>query len=338
MAYSPSTDNYTLGKGIVYFDQLKNGVYQGERDLGNAPAFTFNVALEKLEHYSARGGLKAKDKEIISQITPGCSFTLDEINKENMALLTLAELNMVTQVAGSVVEEEVIAHLGRRSDLANKSIKSFNLPYDTGSVIFAVGEVVTGTAGGAGVVLAVSGDSTSGILSIAKTNEVAFVDAEALTGDGSGSASVNSLTGGSDGIGNPAVLVQDSVGTTTYVEGTDYQVLTTAKDDTVGRVYIMPEGSITEGETLAITYGFGACEYTEIQAFTQTAIEGRLRFVSDNPAGEQQYLDIWRCSLTPTGDTAMIGDDWSTLGFAGEILKDEVGHPDSPYMNITMDN
>jgi len=32
----------------------------------------------------------------------------------------------------------------------------------------------------------------------------------------------------------------------------------------------------------------------------------------------------------------MIGDDWSTLGFTGEILKDEIGHPDSPYMNILM--
>jgi hypothetical protein len=30
----------------------------------------------------------------------------------------------------------------------------------------------------------------------------------------------------------------------------------------------------------------------------------------------------------------MIGDDWSTLGFVGEILKDEVGHPTSPYMDF----
>jgi len=58
--------------------------------------------------------------------------------------------------------------------------------------------------------------------------------------------------------------------------------------------------------------------------------------VSDNPAGTQQELEIWRCSLTPTGDTAMIGDDWSTLGFVGEVLKDATNHPNSPYMNIIM--
>ena len=92
---SPNVENYTLGKGVVFFDQknLTTGLYKGERDLGNAPAFAFNVALEKLEHFSSRGGLKAKDKEIISQITPGITFTLDEINKANLALLTLADLN-----------------------------------------------------------------------------------------------------------------------------------------------------------------------------------------------------------------------------------------------------
>ena len=95
MAVSPSTDNYSLGKGIVYFDQKNTttGLYQGERDLGNAPAFSFNVALEKLEHYSSRGGLTAQDKEIISQITPSAAFTLDEINKQNLSLLTLGNLN-----------------------------------------------------------------------------------------------------------------------------------------------------------------------------------------------------------------------------------------------------
>jgi hypothetical protein len=61
-----------------------------------------------------------------------------------------------------------------------------------------------------------------------------------------------------------------------------------------------------------------------------------LRFVSDNPAGTQQELEIWRVSLSPDGDTALIGADWGVLGFTGEILKDETGHPSSPYMNITM--
>lgn len=336
MADSPSTDNYTLGKGIVYFNRLVSGVYSGERDLGNAPAFTFNIALEKLDHYSSRGGLKAKDKEIISQITPGCAFTLDEINTENFALLTLGDLVEISQVAGHVADEDVVAHLGKRSTLSKRNLEYLELPYDTGTVLFTVGETITGAGGAAGIVTAVVGDATSGTLAVIKTNTTAFVDSEVLTGGTAGSAAVNSATGGTKGV-SASILVQDATKTTTYVAGVDYEVNTALKDGAIGRIHFLEGGSIAEGDAVKVTFGYGASTYTEIRAFNQTQVEGFLRFVSDNPAGTQQELQIWRCSLTPSGDTAMIGDDWSTLAFAGEILKDEVGHPDSPYMNIIMD-
>jgi len=257
MAISPNTDNYTLGKGVVFFDQLVDGVFQGERDLGNAPAFTFNIALETLEHFSSRGGLKAKDKEIISQITPGLAFTLDEVNKENLALLTLGDTTLVTQTSGSAVAEEVVAHLDLRSDLAYRGVSN--------------------------------------------------------------------------------VVVKDETDTTTYVLDTDYKIDTTLSDDKIGRIFIMSSGSITEGDTLHIDYDYAGLTYTNISAFANTQITGKLRFVSDNPAGQQQELEVWTVSLVPAGDTALIGDDWSTLGFTGEILKDETNHPLSPYMNIIMD-
>jgi len=350
MGTSPNTDNYTLGKGVVFFNKNDaiTGLPSGERDLGNAPEFSFNVSLEKLEHFSSRGGLKAKDKEIISQITPGVTFTLDEINKDNLALLTLAEVDAVTQTAGGATAEAVTAHLGRRSDLANRSIGHYALPYDddlADNVLFVVGEVVSGATGVATVVaLAAGSDATTGTLYLALTTP-GFVDGETITGSIAGTAEVNSVAGEilQDGV---VILVQDSTDTTTYVAGGEgvgnYQVVTNMKDGVIGRILInndqtTPTEAIVEGDVLHITYGFMDASYTEIKAFKETQIEGVLRFVSDNPAGTQQELEIWRCSLTPSGDTAMIGDDWSTLGFTGEILKDEIGHPDSPYMTIRMD-
>ena len=337
MATSPNTDNYTLGKGVVFFDQLVSGVYQGERDLGNAPAFTFNIALEKLEHYSSRGGLKAKDKEIISQITPGLAFTLDEVNKENLALLTLGDVTTETQVDGGVSAEEVMVHLEKRSDLAFRGVTHWLLPYDGGTVIFVVGELVTGAGGATGIVLAVTGDSTSGTLTIARTNTTDYIDDEVLTGDGTGAAVVDSLVGGTANAGTPFCLVQDDADSTTFVEGTDYELDTTLSDDKIGRIKFLSGGTITEGETVHVSYGYAALTYSLIKAFANTQVEGKLRFVSDNPAGNQQELEVWRVSLTPSGDTAMIGDDWSTLGFVGEILKDETNHPLNPYMSIIME-
>lgn len=270
MATSPNTDNYTLGKGIVYFNRkdISTGVYSGERDLGNAPEFTFNIAIEKLEHYSSRGGLRAKDKEIISQITPGLAFTLDEVTKENLALLTLADIETVSQTGGAITDEVVVANLGMRVVLSERGISA-------------------------------------------------------------------------------VTVADDGVPTTTYVAGpasnplANYYIDTSLKDDVIGRIVIHADQSgcaapITEGQDLYVSYTSAAVTYTKIKAFAQTQVEGMLRFVSDNPAGQQQELEVWRVSLTPTGDTALIGDDWSTLGFTGEILKDETNHADSPYMNIIM--
>lgn len=340
MATAPNTDNYTLGKGVVFFDQLVAGAYQGERDLGNAPAFTFNIAVEKLEHYSSRGGLKAKDKEIISQITPGLAFTLDEVNKENLALLTLGDITTVTQTAGSVAAEVITAHLGKRTDLAYRGIICWDLPYNDAAadnVIFVVGEIVTGAGGATGVVLKVTGTSAAGTLTIARTNTTDFVDAEVITGGGTGLADVNSTTGGALATGTPLILVQDDADTVTYVAGTDYEIDITLSDDDIGRIRIIETGSITDEEVLHVTYQYAGLTYTNISMFANTQVIGKLRFVSDNPAGTQQELQIWSVSLTPSGDTAMIGDDWSTLGFVGEILKDETNHPLSPYANIIMD-
>jgi len=255
MALSPSTENFQLGKGVVYFDRkdLATGLYTGERDLGNAPSLSFNVSLEKLEHFSSRGGLRSKDKEIISQITPGISFTLDEVTAENLALLTLADIIDVTQTSQAVVDEPHVAHLGKRIDLLYRGITS--------------------------------------------------------------------------------VTVKKAGGTPTYVNGDDYVIDTALKDDKIGRIYIKEDGDIVEGDNLLVSYTRGAITYKRVAAFKQTQVEGFLRFVSDNPAGGQQELQIWRVSLTPSGDTGLIGDDWSTLGFSGEILKD-ASHSDSPYFDI----
>jgi len=260
MGTSPSTDNYTLGKGVVYFNRKDNttGLYTGERDLGNAPAFSFNIAIEKLDHYSSRGGLKAKDKEIVSQMTPSLSFTLDEINADNLALLTMADIETVSQVGATVTDEAHVAYLGKRIELDYRGISA-------------------------------------------------------------------------------VTITNASNADTPLVSGTDFTIDTSLKDDLIGRILIL-EGAtnVDDGDNIEVSYTYATTSYTRIKAFAQTQVEGFLRFVSDNPAGTDQELKAWRCSLTPSGDTAMIGDDWSTLGFAGEILKDAVNHPDSPYFDLIM--
>ncbi len=101
------------------------------------------------------------------------------------------------------------------------------------------------------------------------------------------------------------------------VAGTDYVV-----DATLGRVTVL-EGStkLTQGLTsFAGTFDIGASTRKQVISQSKT-IEGSLRFIAVNPAGDNiDYFMPW-VKLTPNGDFALKGDDWQQLPFTIEILK-----------------
>ena len=74
--------------------------------------------------------------------------------------------------------------------------------------------------------------------------------------------------------------------------------------------------------------------YKKIVGLKTTTLEGELRFISDNPVGDQYDMRAWRVSLAPTGDTPLIDDAWSSFSFEAEILKDATNHPLSPYIDV----
>lgn len=83
----PNTNDYNLGRGIVYFAPLDSGgLPLGFRDLGNAPEFNISFETETLTHQSSRQGLKVTDKEVVISQECKLSLTLDEINFENLAI------------------------------------------------------------------------------------------------------------------------------------------------------------------------------------------------------------------------------------------------------------
>jgi|SRR6185295_9484693 len=93
MPTSPNVNNYHIGKGIVSFKEVGESVY---RDLGNAPSFVYTPAIEKLEHFSSREGVKTKDFTAVTKISATIKVTIDEITGENLAYFALAELGTDT--------------------------------------------------------------------------------------------------------------------------------------------------------------------------------------------------------------------------------------------------
>lgn len=93
MPASPSVQNYHIGKGIVSFKEDGAPAFV---DLGNAPSFVWAPTIEKLEHFSAREGVKTKDFTAVTQTGATITLTLDEINGPNLAIFSLGEVGTDT--------------------------------------------------------------------------------------------------------------------------------------------------------------------------------------------------------------------------------------------------
>jgi hypothetical protein len=122
MALAPNTDNYILGRGVLYFDQFDtSGNKTGELDLGNCVDFKLNLGVDQLEHFSMRTGLKVKDKTAVQQLNATGSFILDEYSKENLVLAFYGEEATLAQNAG-VGSKAITVKQGRYFDVGYRKI------------------------------------------------------------------------------------------------------------------------------------------------------------------------------------------------------------------------
>lgn len=122
---------------------------------------------------------------------------------------------------------------------------------------------------------------------------------------------------GTRGVSN--VVVEDQGGTgTTYVEGTDYTV-----DADRGMIAIMAGGAIDDTD-LTVTFDIDAATSTRVLSGSEP-VEGAMRFIEDNPKGDDRDIFLPYVKITPNGDLALKGDEWRQIPFSLEALKPSSG-------------
>lgn len=109
--------------------------------------------------------------------------------------------------------------------------------------------------------------------------------------------------------------VTDDPMTTTYVEGTDYTI-----DLALGRITILEGGGIAADDDILVTYTTLSSTRPRIISGSKP-VEGALHYIADNPAGENFDVYFPWVKLTPNGDYNLKGDEWQTIPFNIEILK-----------------
>lgn len=248
-------NNYTLGKGEIYFAQFVPGtmIPTGERYLGNTPEFNLTFESEDLEHFSSDRGIKELDKSVILQITRSGSLTTDNISPANVALFFFGSTDALTVAQATVTDEPVgVATIGVEPGMFYQLGVTTNNPSGARKIIYP---------GAAGTAFALK------------------------------------------------------KGAATLVHGTDYLL-----NAELGRIEVLPGGALVEGDIPTATYTVAASKRTRIISGSAPVV-GALRFIANNPTGENIDYYLPSIALSPNGDYALKTDEWQTIPFNVKVLK-----------------
>ncbi len=117
-------------------------------------------------------------------------------------------------------------------------------------------------------------------------------------------------------------VVKDVSGTTTYTAGTDYVMSVAGLMIPDASTIAAPTGTPPTAN-IKVDYHHGA--YDRVEAGTATTTELQLLFEGLNDAehGEPFLVDVWRASVPPAAELALIGEQMVELKFAIALLKDD---------------
>ncbi len=359
---TPSKENLMLGKGKVFFDRFVNGMPTGKRHLGNCTALNLSTTTEKKDKYSSMQKESILYASVITQVGASAKITLDEYDRENLALALLGESAVVQQAAQSglstTIADVVPGHFYELGhfDVSNVAIGGATPsaaaigavtpnPSNTSDGTVTASGTYTGTTTDTIYIKITSSNTVAGTLSGTKfqwkkgtagtysADVTPSVSVPSLLGEGVSvllalSASQNFVTG------DEFTFTVTQAGTGAFAPNVDFKVF----DAAAGLIQILETGSIAAGTDLPVTFDAGASKRVATSGASDVNIEGELYFLGDPTMGPAKILNIWRGKVVPDGDIGLITDDFGSFGLTIEAQDDRENHPDYPLYRITDKN
>lgn len=123
-----------------------------------------------------------------------------------------------------------------------------------------------------------------------------------------------------------SVTVTGNGGSPTYTLDTDYKL------DTVrGRIGILG-GAITAGSIVEVDYTYATISTGDkIVLNNATTINAFVRFIGTPASGPTWEAELWNVNLQPSGEIALIGDDYISFTLEGVLQDASTNHPTEPY-------
>lgn len=112
-----------------------------------------------------------------------------------------------------------------------------------------------------------------------------------------------------------AVVVKNTAGTVTYVEGTDCEI-----EPTLGLIKALSTGAITAAQTVNVSCSHALVNGTRMAAMTKSNVRIRLVISGTNyDNGKRFKLVVHRARLAPSGDLAIQGNNYLEAKFEASL-------------------
>ena len=122
----------------------------------------------------------------------------------------------------------------------------------------------------------------------------------------------------------------DAVPTTTYVEGTDYEI-----NLATGSIKALSTGSISDAQTVFVDYTFAT--YETVESVTSSAAPVRwARFEGLNTADGDKavVVDMYKMSMKPLAELGLINEEITQLAVESDLLSDSLRSTGSKYFTV----
>ena len=306
-------NNYTLGRGRVYFAELDATDPNSYRYIGNTPELNLTIETENLDHVSADEGVQEVDDSVALSVTRSGTLICDDIQLANLAYFffgsaatgTQAEKNDdFTQWEEASEGEIRILGVDAENPVGVRGVTVLDILQITeelnGKVYYGTSRANARTARDADVTSPATGDN-------------------AILRQGTGTAAVRSDN--------------DNFWLTKY-DGSAWS------DTQIGNSKQLrdPSDFTFNGDTGQVTFQSGnrvtgrllAVHDTPAQTYGQVLSGGQpvqvaVRFVEKNPQGDDYEWIMPKVTLRPNGDISLKGDEWRQIPFSMTIEKPDSG-------------
>lgn len=118
---------------------------------------------------------------------------------------------------------------------------------------------------------------------------------------------------------DPAPVVTNTAGDTTYVAGTDYEI-----DLRLGRIRRLSTGAITATQTVHVDYTYLSYTLTSIRGGVQPQQNFYLLGdMKNRPDGKDMRLEVYQANLATDGEIDLFGSEPITVTIAGPLITPE---------------